>query len=266
MSLAFAWSLFIPVAQAGWLIDDYRSFREGGCDAEEEGISSPVVLRVLRSTPQAEAGLDFIDEDLHRLFGGDGDWFRPKPGKVVRLSEEDQLCVAKIRGWEEKMRQMHCIEEEAQAVLVSDIGLYRWHRQDMGFPELHRYQDGMIPDERPLRSACLVSQAVQERAGGRWVEWSMSEETVRRPTVDRLMQDFRRLYSEDEGVEPSAEYLDRMERWQRQMTPVRRVQWSATQLEGNPGDEPFRRTDQGICWGTGPFMGQDWFCLEAGTF
>ena len=37
----------------------------------------PVVLRVLRSTPLAEAGEDFPDEDLHKLFEADGGWYRP---------------------------------------------------------------------------------------------------------------------------------------------------------------------------------------------
>jgi hypothetical protein len=258
--------LFSSVAQAGWVLDDYKAFRDGGCDAEDEGIYSPIVLRVLSSTPWAVAGKDFQYEDLHALFTADGDWFRALPGKSVKISNEDMLCVAKIREWEGKQRQMHCIEDADQATITSRIDVYRWHRQEMGLPELHRYIRGMIPEERPLRSACMVSEMTRESSGGRWVDWSVSTDRIRRPTSAMLMADYRRLFPDDEAGEPSADYMDRMKRWERQYTAVERLQWTAVQVEGNPGDLPFRRKDQGICYGNGSFMDQSWFCLEAGSF
>jgi hypothetical protein len=260
------WLLLGSLAQAGWVLDDYKAFRDGGCDADDEGIHSPVVLRVLRSTPFAVAGMDFPDEDLHALFQADGDWFRARPVQAVSIPAEDALCVAKIREWEGKQRQMHCIEDADQATIISRIDIYRWHRQDMGLSELHRFIRGMVPEERPLRSACLVSELTRESSGGRWVEWSASINTIRRPTTAMLLADYRQLFVDDESGEPSADYMDRVKRWERQYTSVDRLVWSAVQLEGNPGDEPFRRKDQGICYGTGPFMDQSWFCLEAGSF
>jgi len=253
-------------AHASWLVEDYQAFRDGGCDPDAEGITSPIVLRVLRSTPWAKAGRDFQDTDLHELFGADGDWYRARVGKAVNIPLEDQLCVAKLRAWEDLQRQMHCIEDEDQATVTARIDIYRWHRQDLGLAELHRYMRGMVPPERPMRSACMVSQMTRDTLGGRWVEWSVDLDTLRRPTEAMLQADFLRLFPEDEGGEPSSDYVSRMKRWERQGTEVQRLTWRAVQVEGNPGDEPFHRTDQGICYGTGSFMDSSWFCLEAGTF
>lgn len=257
----------VPRAQAGWVLDDYRSFRDGGCDPDAEGIHSPVVLRVLRSTPLAEAGEDFPDEDLHKLFEADGGWYRPNARREAQLKPDDALCVAKIRAWEDQQRQMHCIEHEDQAVVTGNIEFYSWHRMDMGLGELHRYMQGMIPDERPKQSACTVSQNRRASLGGRWVEWSLDYRVVRNPSVAELKETYRRLFPDDEGGQVNSAFIDLMTQWERNRTPVHRLKWSSEQLEGNPGDdEPFRRTDVGICWGTGPFMDTSWFCLEAGTF
>ena len=85
--------------------------------------------------------------------------------------------------------------------------------------------------------------------------------------MSELKETYRRLFPEDEGGQVNSAYLDQMAQWERNRTPIRRLKWSSDQLEGNPGDdEPFRRTDVGICWGTGSFMDTSWFCLEAGTF
>ena len=259
-------SLFSSQAQAGWVKDDYLAFRDADCEPAEQGVYSPVVLRVLRSTPWAMVGHDFEDEDLHALFGADGDWYRPQPGRLVRLPAEDVECVARIEAWEAHLRQMHCIENDSQAALTARIDVYRWHRQDMALGEMHRYIEGMVPDERQMRSACRVSRMTRELEGGRWVDWEIEFETIRRPTVAMLEAEYRRLFPDDEGGEPSADYVDKMERWERRMTPISQMRWDAEQIEGDPGDELFRRADHGVCWGTGLFMDQTWFCLEAGEF
>ena len=145
------------------------------------------------------------------------------------------MCVAKIRAWEDQQRQMHCIEHEDQAVVTGNIEFYSWHRMDMGLGELHRYMQGMIPDERPKQSACTVSQNRRASLGGRWVEWSLDYRVVRNPSVAELKETYRRLFPDDEGGQVNSAFIDLMTQWERNRTPVHRLKWSSEQLKATLG-------------------------------
>ncbi len=139
----------------GEVINLYLDLRGRGCDPVAAGIDSAMVARVLRNVPYALAGRSFKSPELDALFRVDlREEYQPS-GEGLGLDALDLACVGKLKGHEDRLRRVQCIDPEGEAALISSHPAFLWHARQ-GMTGLFRQADAKVRriPEDPGFDAC----------------------------------------------------------------------------------------------------------------
>lgn len=124
----------------GEVVNLYRDLLSQGCDPVAAGIDSAIVARVLRNAPYAEAGRAFKSPELDALFRADLQEDYQPQGEGLRLDAPDLACVGKLKGHEDALRRVQCIDPAGEAALISNHRAFLWHA-DQGMAGLFHDAD-----------------------------------------------------------------------------------------------------------------------------
>ncbi|MBN2799724.1 MAG: YARHG domain-containing protein, partial [Deltaproteobacteria bacterium] len=225
----------------------------------------PIVARVLRNAPFAQAGRTFSSPELTALYAADGGWYHPA-GEGRSLSASDAACVAKLKRHEERLRRVVCVDPQSEAVITGHRDAWLWHHET-GMTRMFGADPSakrVIPAD-PGFDACAGERLPTQ---GEWTvaRYTFALEVVATPAAAKAA-----LSNADYGgMAPCFGNLTEAgarERFEAALSgwfragPVRHLRAVARIEDHLGGDEEwFEGLDDLSCVGPGPVMDRRWVC------